>query len=141
MGEMRRYARAGEDIVSEEEIEQEGEGDEHHARHPQRPRQPGSSAAAHPTNPRPCSIVPSVTTPLYSITVSYSSRHPLRSQAVSELRRTPYRRSSENTPSRKVGGIRARGRTRATTPRPCRLLPPYPRSRSSSENSLTSAVF
>src|SRR5215204_2506435 len=37
--------------------------------------------------PRPCSLAPSITTPLYSTTVSKALRGALRSQAVSELRR------------------------------------------------------
>src|SRR5215211_6074110 len=50
MGDTSSYTRAGEDIVSEEEVEQEGEREERHARHPQRPRQPGSGVGAQPTD-------------------------------------------------------------------------------------------
>src|SRR5215208_7352239 len=49
-----------------------------------------------PPPPRPCFLVPSVTTPLYSTTVCQALRQPLRSQAVSELPRMPKRRSSQN---------------------------------------------
>src|SRR5829696_4444120 len=47
--------------------------------------------------PCSCSLVPDVTTPLYSSTVSQTLRHPLRSQAVRELLRTPCMRTSENS--------------------------------------------
>src|SRR5215210_1051770 len=53
-----------------------------------------------PPIPLPCSLAPSIITLLYSTTVSLALRQPLRSQAVVELWRTPYRRSSRNSSSR-----------------------------------------
>src|SRR5215204_4342031 len=56
-----------------------------------------------PPTPRSCSFVPSVTTPLYSSTVSQSLRQPLRGGVVCELRRTPCLRTSEKSPSTHSG--------------------------------------
>src|SRR5215218_396716 len=55
-----------------------------------------------PPLPRPCSLAPSVTTPLYSMTVSRALRQPLRSQAVSELPRMPIPRTRVNNASRSL---------------------------------------
>src|SRR5215204_6507022 len=55
-----------------------------------------------PPTPRPCSLAPSVTTPLYSTTVSQT----LRSRWENELLRTPYSGSSRRRESpRRAGPI------------------------------------
>src|SRR5688572_4301909 len=56
-----------------------------------------------PPTPRPCFIGPSVTASHYSTTVFQALRQTLRSRAVSELRRTPSTRSSQNSTSRHLG--------------------------------------
>jgi len=49
------------------------------------------------------SFFPSVTTPLYGTTVAHALRQTLRNGVMLELPRTSYRRTSENTPSPKMG--------------------------------------
>src|SRR5919112_3605537 len=66
----------------------------------QRPRKEevagGEACALISPTPRPSSLVPSVTTPLYSTTVSQALRQTLRVGVLRELLRTPCMRTSEN---------------------------------------------
>ena len=58
-----------------------------------RPGQPCGGAGAHPPTPRPCSLAPSVTTPLYSTTVSQALRQTLRGEVPRRIfARTSYPR-------------------------------------------------
>src|SRR5215218_2313975 len=56
-----------------------------------------------PPTPCSCSLAPSVTTPLYSTTLSKALRQSLRSQVVSELPRTPLLGTSVNKVAHKLG--------------------------------------
>jgi hypothetical protein len=73
---------SGADIAPVEFDEHHGKDRQGESRSADGPRQPCGDAAAHPTDPSTCSLVPSITTLLYSTTVSQALRLPLRSTLI-----------------------------------------------------------
>src|SRR5919112_958990 len=82
----------------------------------QRPRKEevagGEACALISPTPRPSSLGPSVTTPLYSTTVSQALRQTLRVGVLRELLRTPCMRTSENLASTKF--VHTKGQEQTT---------------------------
>src|SRR5215211_1614856 len=77
-------------------------------RRSQRPRKVvdgGEGRALIPPTPRPCSLAPSLTTPLYSTAVSQALRQPLGGGVVCELPRIPIPRTPVNKAKRNYGSL------------------------------------